>query len=362
MKKVLKALLAILLAIVLIVGGYFAYLLISFHRMGDNVTLEVEDNRTGRNVPIDNEAGEPQTYKIVSWNIGFGAYESDYGFFMDGGTESRAWSKDRLDQNLKTIGKTLSEQKADFYFLQEVDRDSTRSYHVDEAVYMQDSLAEMSNVWALNYDSPYLMYPLTKPHGKSVAGLMTFAGYEITSAIRRELPIESGLTKFLDLDRCYSVCRINVSNGRELVLYNMHLSAYTSDGTIANEQLRMLVTDMNNEYEKGNYVVCGGDFNKDILGNSSEYFGKSDKEYTWAQPLPEGIFDGTGLTLVAPLDKDNPVPSCRNADGPYHQGQYVLTIDGFIVSDNVEVVSSNVIDLQFACSDHNPVEMTFILR
>lgn len=362
MKKVLKALLAVLLAIVLIVGGYFAYLFLSFHRMGDNVTLEVEDNQLGKILFAEDESGEAQTYKIVSWNIGFGAYESDYGFFMDGGTESRAWSKERLDQNLKTVGQVLNDQDADFYIIQEVDRDSTRSYHVDEAIYMKDACAGMSNVWALNYDSPYLMYPFTSPHGKSVAGLMTFTDYEITSAIRRELPIESGLTKFLDLDRCYSVCRMNVDNGKELVLYNMHLSAYTSDGTIANEQLRLLVADMKAEYEKGNYVVCGGDFNKDILGDSSVYFGKSDVEYTWAQPLPEGIFDGTGLQLVEPLDEENPVPSCRNADGPYHQGQYVLTIDGFIVSDNVEVVSSDVIDMQFAYSDHNPVEMTFILR
>ncbi len=362
MKKVLKALLAVLLAIVLIVGGYFAYLFLSFHRMGDNVTLEVEDNQLGKILFAEDESGEAQTYKIVSWNIGFGAYESDYGFFMDGGTESRAWSKERLDQNLKTIGQVLNDQDADFYIIQEVDRDSTRSYHVDEAIYMKDACAGMSNVWALNYDSPYLMYPFTSPHGKSVAGLMTFTDYEITSAIRCELPIESGLTKFLDLDRCYSVCRMNVDNGKELVLYNMHLSAYTSDGTIANEQLWLLVADMKAEYEKGNYVVCGGDFNKDILGDSSVYFGKSDVEYTWAQPLPEGIFDGTGLQLVEPLDEENPVPSCRNADGPYHQGQYVLTIDGFIVSDNVEVVSSDVIDMQFAYSDHNPVEMTFILR
>ncbi|MBQ2062470.1 MAG: endonuclease/exonuclease/phosphatase family protein [Oscillospiraceae bacterium] len=357
MRKVLKALLALLLVIVLIVGGYFAYLFISFHRLGDNVTLEVENNQTGKTV-----AGKEQTYRVVSWNIGFGAYESDYGFFMDGGTESRAWSKERLDQNLKTIGEVLGQQDADFYIIQEVDRDSTRSYHVDESIYMKDALPGMSNVWALNYDSPYLMYPFSSPHGKSVAGLMTFTDYEITSALRRELPIENGLTKFLDLDRCYSVCRMNVPNGKELVLYNMHLSAYTSDGTIANEQLALLVADMKSEYEKGNYVVCGGDFNKDILGDSSVYFGKSDIEYTWAQPLPEGIFDGTGLQLVKPLNEDHPVPSCRNADGPYHQGQYVLTIDGFIVSDNVEVVSADVIDQQFAYSDHNPVEMTFILQ
>ena len=51
------------------------------------------------------------------------------------------------------------------------------------------------------------------------------------------------------------------------------------------------------------------------------------------------------MSLIAPLDEGNPVPSCRNADGPYHQGQYVLTVDGFLVSDNVTVTSSDVVDL-----------------
>ena len=145
------------------------------------------------------------------------------------------------------------------------------------------------------------------------------------------------------------------------MLYNFHLSAYTADGKIATEQLKIILDDIDAEYAKGNYCVAGGDFNKDILGDSSVYFGKSEIEYTWAQPLPEGIFDGRSASLVAPLDPDSPVPSCRNADGPYHKGQYVLTIDGFLVTPNVTVVSSEVIDTGFAWSDHNPVSMTFVL-
>ena len=362
MKKVLKGFLILVLVLVLIVGGYLAYVFIDYHRMGDYVPLEVDSNQAGQMIPVKDESGEGREYKIVSWNIGFGAYESDYGFFMDGGTESRAWSRERLEKNLKQIGQYLREQNADFYIIQEVDMDSTRSYHRDERIWLRTALPGYGNIMAQNYDSPFLFYPLTQPHGKSVAGIMTFSPFAITSATRRELPIEDSLMKLVDLDRCYSVSRIPVANGRELVLYNMHLSAYTSDGTIANEQLQLLIGDMQAEYEKGNYVVCGGDFNKDILGDSSVYFGKSDIEYTWAQPLPDGIFDETGLRLVAPLDEEHPVPSSRNADGPYHEGQYVLTIDGFIVSDNVTVSAAHVIDTQFAYSDHNPVEMTFTLE
>ena len=96
---------------------------------------------------------------------------------------------------------------------------------------------------------------------------------------------------------------------------------------------------------------------------SGEIFGVTGGENdTWAQPIPEDTFDGFNVSLIAPLDEGNPVPSCRNADGPYHQGQYVLTVDGFLVSDNVTVTSSDVVDLGFAYSDHNPVEMRFVLE
>ncbi len=359
-KKILKFFLKLLLCLVLIVlvagGAYYLYLTKSYHRIGDGG--ELNPNRYGKNASAEAETD----YKIVSWNIGFGAYEDDYGFFMDGGTQSWAWSAERLKANLKAMGEKLQEQAADFYFIQEVDYSSTRTYKVDEITYMTNALPKMSYTFAQNYDSPFLLYPFNQPHGANKAGIMTFSKFNIASGTRRELPIEDSLMKFLDLDRCYSVNRIPGPDGKQLVLYNFHLSAYTSDGTIATEQLVMILKDMQAEYEKGNYCIAGGDFNKDILGDSSQYFGKADKEYSWAKPIPEGTLNGYNVKLIAPLDEANPVPSCRNADGPYHKGQYVLTIDGFLVSDNVEVKESNVIDFQFKYSDHNPVYMNFALK
>ena len=161
MKKWLKIALCILLAVVLLVGGYVAYVFIDYHRLGD-MALTPEHNA---------DAAESGTvYTMISYNIGFGAYESDYGFFMDGGTESRAWSKERLTKNLTAISTFLQEQDADFYLLQEVDTGATRTYQVDERAYFTEALSGMSWVYCQNYDSPYLMYPLLKPHGASRAG------------------------------------------------------------------------------------------------------------------------------------------------------------------------------------------------
>ena len=257
MKRWGKILLCVVLALVLLAGAYVAYVLIDYHRIGD-MELPVQGEEKALAAAIDTD----KSYTVLSYNIGFGAYESDYSFFMDGGTESWAWSKERLTANLDRIAGFLNRQQADFFFVQEVDIDSTRSYHVDEREALYQALPGMNHVFAQNYDSPFLMYPLIKPHGASKSGLLTFSSVEITSAKRVELPVENSMMKLLDLDRCYSVSRIPVAGSKELILYNLHLSAYTSDGTIATEQLKLLLADMQAEYEAGNWCVAGGEIGR----------------------------------------------------------------------------------------------------
>lgn len=357
--KPLKILLCLLLALILAVGGYAAYVFLSWYRVEDNQALEV---RTIHDYGQERTLETGTRYRAVSYNIGFGAYSDDYSFFMDGGRESRARSAEAVVENVSGAVSAVRELDPDFLLLQEVDVDGTRSYHQDEWALVCSQTAYLHGTFAQNYDSPYLFWPLLEPHGANRAGQAAFSKYPIASALRRQLPIESGPMKLVDLDRCYSLQRIPLSGtDRELVLYNLHLSAYTSDGTIAEEQLELLFQDMLSEYEKGNYAVAGGDFNKDLLGNSSEIFGVSGPDYTWAQPIPPELVP-EGLAVIAPLDDAAPVPSCRNADRPYGPDSYVVTVDGFIVSANVDVEEAGVWDTGFRWSDHNPVYLDFTLR
>ena len=351
----------VLLVLLLAVAGYVVYVFTAYYRVEDNQALEVTSMSGADRGTL--RAGE--TYRVASYNIGFGAYSDDYSFFMDGGTESRARSPEAVNENVSGAMKAVSELNPEFLLLQEVDVDGTRSYHINELEHIVDNQSYglfRYRTFAQNYDSPYLFWPLLEPHGANRAGQATFSAYPIASALRRQLPIEEGFMKLVDCDRCYSVQRIPLAEGdRELVLYNLHLSAYTSDGTIAEEQLEMLFADMLAEYGKGNYAIAGGDFNKDILGNSEEVFGISGPEYTWAQPIPPELVPEE-LAVVAPFDEADPVPSCRNADRPYGPDNYVVTVDGFVVSANVEVGRALVLDTGFRWSDHNPVYMDFILR
>lgn len=367
MVKPLKIFIALALILVLTAGSYLAYVLTTYYRIEDyqqlvpELTGATEPGAVSVPVPAANiPAGEK--LGITSWNIGFGAYTPEFSFFMDGGKHARGFSKEAISENTSDITAVLEGFGSDFYLVQEVDTDATRSYHIDQKLMLTDALEGRSSTFALNYDSPYLFYPFAEPHGKSVSGLLTISDFEIKSAVRRSLPVQEDLAKLVDLDRCYTVSRLNTDNVKELVLINFHLSAYTTDPTIANQQLEMLYEDIRTEYAAGNYVICGGDFNKDLLGDSSLYFGVSAEDLSWAQSFP---FDSLpeGFTLVAPFDEASPVPSCRNADAPWNpESVFQITIDGFIVSDNIEVVSSHVVDTDFSYSDHNPVQMEFRLK
>ena len=356
MKKLLKTVLSLLLVIIIVAAGYVVYVFSAYYRIEDNLPLTVAGN-------ADASLATEQTYRIVTYNVGFGAYSADYSFFMDGGKYSRAFSKEAAEDNIKGAANTVLSLDADIYLFQEVDTDGTRSHHVNQHALLAEQLPQnFVNVFAQNYDSPYLFYPFSSPIGANESGIVTFSSFPISSALRRSLPVESSVMKILDLDRCYSVSRIPVENGKELVLYNVHLSAYTSDGTIATTQLELLFENMTAEYSKGNYVIAGGDFNKDLLGDSSLYFGvKLEEPAPWAQAFPEELVPES-LSLIKPISENALFPSCRLADMPYSENNFVLTVDGFIVSDNIIAVESAVVDASFAYSDHDPVYLDFILN
>lgn len=355
----LRILLTLILILVLVIGAYATYLFISYDRIEDNLVITPEGTSAENLISVSPD----KVFHLTDWNIGFAAYTDQFSFFMDGGKYSRAFSKDATIENMNAIIDELKAQDSDFYLIQEVDFGSTRSYKVDEKAMIEGSfLNKYASTFGVNYDSAYLFYPFTSPIGASKSGLMTLSSAGFTEAMRRSFPIQTGPAKFLDLDRCFTVNHIHCNNGHDLVLINLHASAYTTDDSIVKRQVEMLCKTIQDEYANGNYVIAGGDFNMDLLGDSASIFGVSGEDFSWANPFPEEILP-YGITLVAPYDPANPVPSCRNADSPWDpETNFQITIDGFLVSENIEVVSCEVTDQQFAYSDHQPVQLRFKLK
>ncbi len=158
----------------------------------------------------------------------------------------------------------IRDADADFVLLQEVDRDGTRSYHIDELELVNQFMEGYYYTYAQNYDSPFLFFPPWEPHGKNKAGLVTYSWEEDHSSRAQKLPISESFSRFVDLDRCYSISRIPLTDGKALCLYNMHMSAYGSSDEIRAGQLAMLYEDMAGRLRGGKLRDLRRDFNHNL--------------------------------------------------------------------------------------------------
>jgi endonuclease/exonuclease/phosphatase family metal-dependent hydrolase len=366
LKRVLFCLLAVLAAGILIVGIYVAYVAMSYSRIPDNETTAFEYE------------GEPMVevgkeYKALTYNVGFGAYDHAFSFFMDegylkNGTKtvgeySRAESKDAVLTNTRECASVIKKEDPDFALLQEVDNDADRSYHVNQTPKFMMSMKNLAMTsYAKNFHTAYLFYPPTKPIGKiKDSGLLTMSKFYIEKSVRKSLPVSDAFpTKFFDLDRCFSVNYLPIENSKKyFVLINTHPSAYDEGGVIRKEQMEMLAEFMDSEYKKDNFVLCGGDFNHALFGTEDKYLNEM-KKPDWVATFDEKFLP-KGFSLAEPSELPS-FGTCRDESIPYKKGyNYEVIIDGFIVSDNIKA-KVKYIDADYVGSDHNPVALTFKLK
>jgi len=158
------------------------------------------------------------------------------------------------------------------------------------------------------------------------------------------------------LDRCFLVMRIPVNNGKELLIINTHNEAY-DDGTIRDQQMNYLKAFLLKEYNKGNYIVVGGDWNQCPPGFTPRFDGE--------------IFDTVNNKAIErdylPADWQwvygSQIPTNRRLDIPYTRGLTLTTvIDFYLLSPNVRSMAVKTIDLSFENSDHQPVSLKIALQ
>lgn len=366
----LRTILALAVVAAAVVGGYAIYLESHYARIPDDELVQ-----TGKAGAEDaaRQLEPGREYTAATYNIGFGAYTPDYTFFMDEGrmadgtptrgTSSVATSRESVEActqgDVSSLRDAFGGEGPDFVLLQEVDVDSDRSHHVNQVKAFEGAFAGYQSVFASNFHSGFLAWPITAPHGRVSSGLLTLSDANVTSATRRSYPVdESFPTKFFDLDRCFAMLRIPVADGHELVLVNSHMSAYDAGGGSRARQLAMLGDVLSSERARGNYVIAGGDWNHALCG-SLELYPSRQQVPDWVAVMDDGDLP-QGFSVVRAQNLEE-VASCRGDDIPYQPGvSYQTTVDGFIVSDNVSATATNV-DTGFATSDHNPVALRFSL-
>ena len=350
MKTVLKTLLILVLIVVIAVGALLGWLTATEFNPAPVEAAELSVGGGTRSVPLG------RTMTVLSWNVGYGGLGKYSDFFMDGGENTKSADEAQVRAYLAGITAALEAQDANIVLLQEVDKDSSRTYGIDERGLLSGGMNCES--FALNYSCPFVPNPntlLIDPLGKINSGLFTMTDdLLIEKAERISLPCPfSWPLRIANLKRCLLVSYLPIEDSdRQLVVVNLHLEAYDDgEGKIAQtRQLREFIT---SEYAKGNYVIAGGDFNQVFPGSLEVY------PNTHAENWEPGVLDADLLPAGWTLAYDLSVPTCRLLNQPYDpadtEGTQYYVIDGLILSPNVTLEAVSTLDEGFANSDHNPV-------
>jgi endonuclease/exonuclease/phosphatase family metal-dependent hydrolase len=301
---------------------------------------------------------DDSVFSVISWNIGYFGLGTESDFFYDGGKMTRPGE----DYYRHCAGNALDylyhSEKADFYFFQEVDTDARRSYFDDQVGLLGLMLPDHRAAFAMNYRVHFVPVPLKNPMGKVKSGIVTMLNAETTENTRFAFPGGySWPVSLFMLKRCYLLSRITLPSGKDLVLIHTHNEPF-DDGRHRRQQMTVLQDVMTKEYERGNYVVAGGDWNINPYGFTCGDFTNGDK----GKEIPFGVdpdFFPDGWQWVF----DPAVPTNRDVDQPYTRGVTPTTIiDFFIVSPNVEVLEVKTTDLAFEWADHQPMKLTVQLQ
>lgn len=364
LKRILKIFLVFVISIISFAVLFIVTLQVFEYRPADETLLNIENNLD--NIP-SNQVKLSTPIKITTFNIGYASLSETEDFVMDGGEKGRMDSKELVEANLLGIENIITDSNADIYLLQEVDYKSNRSYNTLQFNYISN-LVNMPVTLGYNYRCIFVPFPFQfgQMMGTVNSGIMTATGFYVEEATRIQLPGSfSWPLRLANLKRCAVISRLPIAGSdKYLVVINVHLSAY-DDGTMRIQEINALQELMQGEYELGNYVIVGGDFNqtfpnaytKNNDGGYDYLYELKDENYWQAFGLDNTWFDDNHWQFANDITK----PTCRLLHQPYdtenlNSNQY-YSIDGFIVSANVQIQSVMTRDENFKYSDHNPVEL-----
>ena len=344
--RILKIAGLVVAGILLVVVGFFAYIAITEFKPEDVEVLEF----TASDKVLDKDE-----FTVFTWNIGYGGLDKSMDFVMDGGTQVNPYTEKQVSDNLDAISEIIAKYPSDFYFLQEIDYKSKRSFRINEVETLLPDIT--TKIYARNFVCKYIPYPWPTL-GSMDAGLALMTGYKVSRSERIKLPSPfTWPVSMFNLKRCLEVSYVPIEGlDKQLVLVNLHLEAY-DDGEEKIAQREKLIKTIKEEYDKGNYVIAGGDFNHWFPGSDAIY-GTTDGLWVPAYLDYSDIPEGWSFAY------DSSVPSCRSIHAPYDGSsdwQFYL-LDGFILSPNIELLDVHTYDYGFEHSDHNPVQMKVKLK
>ncbi len=322
-------------------------IILSFYK-GDYAREEIVFKSPG------NYVSSIDTIHIMSWNIGYAGLDETMDFFYDGGEQVRT-SRKCVQKNMNNIISFLRNQKNDIYLLQEIDKNSKRSHYTNQIDILNKKFMEYHSAFAMNYKTWHVPFPLRKPLGKVNSGLLTLSRNIPSKVVRHKLPGKYEWPKRLFMpQRCMLASHYTLTNKKELIVINIHLSAF-DQGKLKKQEMEYIKNYAYKMYNRGHYIIIGGDWNQSPPGIQPN-FKKYQKEIN-VQYIPENDFPNEWKWAY-----DSGIPTNRSVKSPFDKNHTKTSVlDFYLASPNVEIMHVQTIDLGFKYSDHHPVVASFVL-
>ena len=347
MKVIAKTVMYIVLAFVLLLGGIIAYGTFTDYKPTHKENLKIV--REG----IFNTVYD-STLSIFSWNMGYCGLGKNMDFFYDGGKRVKPTKEDFQKYLNGALNFLAKYDTVNMFLLQEVDTNAKRTYYTNEADLIGEFLPAYSYAFAKNYDARFVPLPWYEPMGKVISGIMTLSKIKMVDAVRYPFYANFDWPKgVFMLKRCMIYSKLKVPGGKYLIVLNIHGSAFDEAADLRDVEASVIKSVALDEYERGNYVVIGGDWNRNPPLLDLKKMTNTEAKRTIDPPLDKDFLPPGWKCVFDPT-----LPSNRDVDKAYVKGKTKTTIiDFFYISPNLMVLENKTIPTGWEFSDHQPVYM-----
>ena len=289
---------------------------------------------------INNDLSD--TLSIVTYNIGFLSgmannepVQTEEGFYA--GNQANAVT-------------LFQEIKPSIMGFQEIDFASKRSYYYNQLDSLGHKLGFGYGAKSVNWDKGYVPFPYWPPavhYGKMLSGQGVLSRFPILSNERivLERPDNPWYYDRFYIDRLIQVVHLDLGEDT-LVVMNIHLEAWNEE-TRRNQA--KVVLDTYREYVQDHPVILLGDFNDEPAYDPMEGEAPSIMELFENEPR-----------MTSAITKEEYMVS----PDQYHtfdSSEPVYMIDYIFYSDQIQKISSRVLNEAGTISDHLPVYLEFVI-
>ncbi|MFZ4741642.1 MAG: hypothetical protein ACOYLE_10815 [Bacteroidales bacterium] len=350
-KRILKIFFILLISILYLIGIYLLFLTITDYKPQKIENIAVIGS-------IENNQLLYDDLTFISWDIGFAGSGKENNFFQEVSKKHKP-GIDIFQKKFNGILNTLSTYSyIDFILLQEVDVFSNRSFYTNQKKFVSDFLPDYNYTFAINYDIKYSAFPIYAPLGRVKSGIQILGKFKPVIVQKHTYtPNFTWPDRILKPDPCYLTNHYSLMNGKQLVLVNIQ-NTYSENSVQNRNELKEIRAFVCNEFEKGNYVIVGGNWNINPPAYKKQIALKRNKNLFAENEIPFNFM---------PIDWkwmfDSEIPTQGNLKMINHKAiNYSTVMDFFLISPNIEDLSIRNIDLNFEFSNHNPVLMNVKLK